>query len=62
MVLTQAIANWSGECSRPYSADQQQFDCAYEFGGAFDEFGGFLRARRCGLVVAFLAGGFGSAG
>src|SRR5436305_5740741 len=41
---------------------EELLDRGDEFGGAFDDFGGFLRARRGGLVVAFLTRVLGAAG
>jgi hypothetical protein len=38
------------------------FDRGDEFGGAVDELGGFLRARRRSLIVAFLASVLGAPG
>lgn len=46
---------------RTASVCQQSFDRDDEFGGARDELSGFLAARWCRLVVAFLAGSLGPA-
>lgn len=55
-----AVGEGRGVESKGRSVRQQLVDRCDEFSGAFDEFGGFLRACWCGLIVTFLVGAFGA--